>query len=108
MTDRRRAERALRDSEARFRGLFEQAADAIFVLDPNERILDANRQACQILGYTHAELTALAACDLDANNDTEQSVGETRTVECAFRRGRTAKRCPSKSGTRDRYGWGAS
>ena len=33
ITERHRAEQALRESEARFRGLFEQAADGIFVLD---------------------------------------------------------------------------
>jgi two-component system, cell cycle sensor histidine kinase and response regulator CckA len=57
ITERRRGERALRESEARFRGLFEHAADGIFVLDSTGRIVDANRQACQSLGYTREELT---------------------------------------------------
>ncbi len=63
-TARRRAEQAVRDSEARFRGLFEQAADAIFVLDSTGRIVDANRRACACLGYTRDELTALRLFDL--------------------------------------------
>ena len=47
-TERRRAEQSLRESEARFRGLFEQAADAILVLDPHGQIVDANRHACHV------------------------------------------------------------
>jgi two-component system cell cycle sensor histidine kinase/response regulator CckA len=63
-TARRRAEEAVRDSEARFRGLFEQAADAIFVLDSTGRIVDANRRACSFLGYTREELTQRRLFDL--------------------------------------------
>src|SRR5262249_40500347 len=55
-TERRRGELALRESEARFRTLFEQAADAMFLLDPDGLVLDANYRACQTLGYTREEL----------------------------------------------------
>ena len=87
VTERRRAEKALRESEARFRELFEQAADAILVLDRGERIIDANRQACHSLGYTRDELTALTMSGLGPKGTgAEPDMGETGTAETVFRR----------------------
>jgi two-component system, cell cycle sensor histidine kinase and response regulator CckA len=86
-TLRRGAEQALRDSEARFRGLFEQAADAILVLDAKGHIVDANRRACHCLGYTPAELTRLTLADLDAGSRfVDLGPGETFTAENWYRR----------------------
>jgi len=62
--ERQEAEQALRESEARFRTLVGQAADAIFVIDPTGNFLDANQQACKNLGYTHEELLTLSAPDI--------------------------------------------
>jgi PAS domain S-box-containing protein len=57
----------LRESEKRYRALFEQAADAIVVFDiANRRILDFNDAACQQLGYTRAEFKKLNIADIDA------------------------------------------
>lgn len=50
---------ALRDSEARYRTIFEQAADAIWIIDREGMICDANPQMCQRLGYTHEELVGM-------------------------------------------------
>ncbi len=86
-TARRRAERALRQSEARARELFEQAADMILVLDRTGRIVDANRQACHTLGYTRDELTALNAGDLEAKGSLyDFGLEETVAAECTYRR----------------------
>jgi two-component system cell cycle sensor histidine kinase/response regulator CckA len=86
-TLRRSAEQALRESEARFRGLFEQAADAIFVLDNKGRIVDANRRACHCLGYTSAELTQMTMAELDAGSRfVDLGPGETFTAENWYRR----------------------
>ncbi len=50
VTDIKRAERTLRESEERFRALFEGSLDAIFVFDPaSGRILDANPAASELL-----------------------------------------------------------
>jgi PAS domain S-box-containing protein len=59
ITERVRAEAALKESEARFRTLFEQAIDGIFVTDRNGNYLDANPSACKMLGYTREELLRL-------------------------------------------------
>jgi HAMP domain-containing protein len=55
--ERKQAMQAMRESEARFRAIFETAADAIFVnaLDDG-RFLDVNQAACLHLGYSEGEL----------------------------------------------------
>lgn len=86
-TLRRGAEQALRESETRFRGLFEQAADAILVVDSKGCIVDANRRACRCLGYSPAELTRLSMADLDAGTRfVDLGPGETLTAENWYRR----------------------
>jgi PAS domain S-box-containing protein len=56
-TDRRRAEADLRDSEVRYRRLFESARDGILILDAGTgRILDSNAFMTELLGYTQDEL----------------------------------------------------
>lgn len=62
--ERRRIEAALRASESRLRLLIEQANDAIFVENEEDEILDVNTRACEMLGYSRAELLALKVPDL--------------------------------------------
>ena len=51
-TERRKADSALRDSELRFRRLFQTARDGILILDANGgTIIDANPYMCGLLGY---------------------------------------------------------
>jgi PAS domain S-box-containing protein len=60
ITERKRAEEALRESEARFRIFVDHAADAFFMLDFEQRtIIDVNRCACESLGYTRDELIGM-------------------------------------------------
>ncbi|HLQ44929.1 MAG TPA: PAS domain S-box protein, partial [Planctomycetaceae bacterium] len=53
---RTRAEQALRDSEKRFRTLFEHSPDAIFVESLTGIVLDVNPAACVLHGLSRAEL----------------------------------------------------
>ncbi len=59
-----------RDSEAHYRGLFENANDAIFIVDPrNGRILDANRRAQVVYGYSRSEFSTLTVHELGRAED---------------------------------------
>jgi PAS domain S-box-containing protein len=61
ITERRRAEEALRQSARDYRTLFEQAHDAILIFEPeSEIILNVNRRACEIYGYSREELVGMS------------------------------------------------
>ncbi|MGD1905999.1 MAG: PAS domain S-box protein [Leptolyngbyaceae cyanobacterium] len=64
ITERKAAEKALQESEQRFRTLVEQATDALFVVDGKGRFLDVNQQACLTLGYSRDELLTLTVTDV--------------------------------------------
>lgn len=65
ITDRKQAESELRISEQRFRTFVDHAADAFFLFDDENVVLDVNRQACQTLGYTREELLGMTPIDFD-------------------------------------------
>lgn len=52
----RRAERALQDSQARYRGLFEASHDALFLTDADGRVVDANPAALDLARVDRGEL----------------------------------------------------
>ncbi|HXQ28978.1 MAG TPA: PAS domain S-box protein [Gemmatimonadales bacterium] len=63
VTERARADDELRHSERLYRSLLEDAPEAIIVADAAGRILIANQQACELTGYSQAELLALTIPD---------------------------------------------
>ena len=63
ITDRKRTEAALRNSESIYRTLLEQAHDGIYVCDSIGRIVMANEVACRLLGYSRDELIGLSIRD---------------------------------------------
>src|SRR5206468_5002793 len=94
ITERKRAEEALRTSEERFRTLIEQASDGIFVADPQGNYTDVNSIGCAMLGYTREELLKLTLRDIvDMENLAAQPLrlqelqeGKTLLVERKLRR----------------------
>lgn len=93
--ERQQIEAALRQSEIRFKILVENAADAFLLVDPaNGRVLDANRQACENLGYSYEELLKLTIPELDVKFTAEQlakfcqklMIGVPSTLESEHRR----------------------
>lgn len=67
ISGRIRAEEALRESEERYRAIFEQAADSIVIIDPDTgELLEFNDKACEHLGYTRQEFEGIRISDIDA------------------------------------------
>ncbi|HEY2516095.1 MAG TPA: ATP-binding protein [Polyangiaceae bacterium] len=67
----REAAEALRASEERYRTLFEQAFEGIFLVGraPEYRIVDANESACRMLGYPRADLQTMTAGQIVESSD---------------------------------------
>jgi PAS domain S-box-containing protein len=90
-SERKRAEQALRESEARFRAVFEQAAVGMGRAAPDGRFLDVNQKLCEILGFSRKELMGKRFQDIthpdepgvDLDNLASMLAGETTnyTVE---------------------------
>jgi len=61
--EKQQTEEALRKSEERFRKLFEQSNDAIFIHQTG-RIIDVNQRACEMLGYSKEQFLTMEIADL--------------------------------------------
>ncbi len=59
ISERKEAERQLRQSEKHFRALFELSRDGFILADPEGRFLDANKAYCDMTGYSVPELRSL-------------------------------------------------
>lgn len=57
----------LEQSEYRYRQLVETASDAIYLMDENGDVIDANQSACAMLGRTREELLKLSIGQIDVN-----------------------------------------
>ncbi len=68
VTDRRQAQRALQESEARYRGLFENSRDAIYVTTIDGAFEDVNPSMCNLFGYARNELLLVNARELYADS----------------------------------------
>jgi PAS domain S-box-containing protein len=66
ITELRRAEEALRESEQRYRTLFEKANDAILLENWRDDIVEVNERACTLLGYSRDELLKMKVPNLQA------------------------------------------
>jgi PAS domain S-box-containing protein len=67
--ERKEIEKILRESQRRYRSLFEGSRDAIFISDARGRILDANDAAARLTGYSKSELILQQLPDLDIDID---------------------------------------
>lgn len=77
ITGRKRVEEALRESEARYRLLFEASADGILIADVETKAFKyANPAVCRMLGYAEKELTTLGLADIHPGKDLQRVIAE--------------------------------
>ncbi|MGH7133040.1 MAG: PAS domain S-box protein [Phycisphaerales bacterium] len=73
ITDRKNAERALRERESRLQAMFRQAAVGIALMGLSGRLLEVNGRFMQILGRSADELTRMSCQDLNHPEDSAPS-----------------------------------
>ncbi|RPH49061.1 MAG: PAS domain S-box protein [Desulfobacteraceae bacterium] len=83
-TTRRQAEKALQESEERYRMLFENSMDAIILSVPDGKILATNPETCRMLRYNENELRDLYRNDV-------VDVTDPRLIPALEERSRTGK-----------------
>jgi PAS domain S-box-containing protein len=64
MTERKRAEEALRESEEKYRSYIDNAPNGVFIANEEGYYLEVNPAACTITGYTKKELLQMRIPDL--------------------------------------------
>jgi PAS domain S-box-containing protein len=82
VTERKHQEEALRQSEALYRTVVEQAEENIFLVDAeSRRVLDANDALLRSLGYTEDELTEMTLYDIVAHEQESVDLNIERIME---------------------------
>jgi|GEM_PF-1988502 len=75
ITDRKKFERAVQESEARFRAIFDDANDGILVANSKtKKFVMANNVICRMLGYTRVELFGLSVLDIHPEEEVAEVV----------------------------------
>jgi formate hydrogenlyase transcriptional activator len=74
--ERLRAERKQRESEARYRHLYESAPSGYLTLGTDLRVLEANRRATELLGYPIGEIVGAHVNSLLPNTPAGKAQGE--------------------------------
>ncbi|MCT7992626.1 sensor domain-containing diguanylate cyclase [Laspinema olomoucense] len=64
ITEQKKAQAALAESEAKYRSLMNDAGDAILLMDLEGNFLESNKKAEELLGYTKEELVTLHASQI--------------------------------------------
>jgi PAS domain S-box-containing protein len=70
ITERKRGERAFKESEERFRAIVDNAVDGVLLADVDSRKLTAgNQMICRMLGYDRQEIEKLTVMDIHPEED---------------------------------------
>ncbi|CAN5622807.1 hypothetical protein BH10ACI3_BH10ACI3_09730 [soil metagenome] len=80
ITDRKKAEVAIRDSEERFSSAFEFAPIGVALVSPDGHWLKVNRALCDLVGYTEAEMLTSNFQEITHADDLEHDLENMRRV----------------------------
>ena len=69
LTERRRTEQKLKNSETRYRTILKSAMDGFWATDTTGRLVEVNDAYCTMSGYSANELLSMGIGDLEANED---------------------------------------
>lgn len=88
ITEQKKAEEALRQSEESYRGLFDSISEAIYIQDEEGRFIDVNQGALDMYGYERSEFIGRTPDFLSAPglNDLEETIEHARLAFAGQRR----------------------
>jgi PAS domain S-box-containing protein len=70
ITERKRADEQLKESEQKFRTIFDNVTDGILVADAESKMfLTGNKKMCQLLGYSEEEIKTMGVMDIHPEKD---------------------------------------
>ncbi len=74
VTGQRKAEYALKQSEAKFKSYIDNSPEGIFVVDEKGRYIEVNKAACEMTGYSKNELLEKGFMDITSPDDLQKMV----------------------------------
>ncbi|BDD88386.1 PAS domain S-box protein [Desulfofustis limnaeus] len=83
ITNRKKAEQALHDSEKRFRSYVEHTPYGLFISDATGRYRQVNQEACRLTGYRESELLTMRLGDILAPESRDIGRGHFQQVQQA-------------------------
>ncbi len=87
ITERKKAEIALREAESRYRSLFENNMDGVLLTHPSGDILAANAESQRIFGYAREELLGIKQQQLIESADMRLFAAQTMHIDSSRFRG---------------------
>ena len=67
-TVQQQAREALRESEEKYHGLFDESIAAVYLFDETKNFIDSNQAGLNLLGYSRDELLTMSVSDVDADS----------------------------------------
>jgi PAS domain S-box-containing protein len=98
ITERKSIEDALRESESRYRALFNSRTQLIYLHDAQGRFIDANDRALELLGYGREEIGRVTFGDIMAPEDVPRARENARKIAEGTDTGVDEYRLRSRSG----------
>ncbi|MGZ6223727.1 MAG: PAS domain-containing sensor histidine kinase, partial [Syntrophales bacterium] len=99
ITDRKRVEQALRESEERYRALYDRSLDCVFVLDFDGKFVDANQAALGLLEYDKTDISSVNIASLIDERDLSKALQNmNEMIQTGFQKEITEYRLRRKHG----------
>ena len=80
ITDRKKAEKTLLESEEKYRALIDNASDAILVTDDKGNLVEANKKALELLGYNREELLNMNMTQIHPKEELERTISAFKEI----------------------------
>ncbi len=76
VTKRKKKEKRRKDMEEKYKTLFDELSDALFLEEKEGNIIEVNEEACELLGYDRDKLTDMSVDDLVPDDEDKLLPGE--------------------------------